>query len=955
MGYGGATGVGVLGEGGISGGVGVTGIGTVNNAGVSGAGQGSGVGVKGTGGATGNGVVGVGGSTSGIGVLGTGTGNNAGVRGNGQGTGAGVLGYGGSTNGIGVFGTGTGTGAGVSGTGGTTGNGVVGVGGSTNGIGVLGTGTGNNAGVSGAGGPKTDVVAISSGSFAFSSLALKSDGSVWAWGENSWGQLGDGTNTGRSSPVQVIQAAGTVITKISNNIDYSLLLKNDGTVWAFGQNDYGQLGDGTYTPRNTPVQVIQTAGTPPTYFANAIAIAAGTASSLGPHSLALKSDGTVWAWGRNNAGQLGDGTTASRNTPVQVIQTAGTPPTYFADAIAIAAGGSFSLALKSDGTVWAWGLGGYLGDGTGNNRVNPVQVQTAPSTYLTNIVSVSAGWKHSLAVKSDGTVWAWGYSQFGELGDGTTTAQTKSRAAQVSGLSGVNVIAVSAGQSHSLALKSDGTVLAWGWNFYGQLGDGTQVSTGTPTQVSGLTNVIAIQASNGASFALKSDGTVWAWGRNVYGRLGDGTTQDRLTPVLVKDFSGGAGVVGVGGVNSVGGNFIAGTGSSLALRASGDALVNNMTLGLGGGGLAENSALGYSALLNNTTGSKNTAVGYNALLSNSTGADNTVVGAYALDLNTVGSQNTAIGAAALGANTTGSNNTATGWNALLSNSTGVENTAIGSSALDSNTTGSYNTATGHLALASNVNGTINTAIGHTALEKNTGGYENTATGHGALKENIGGFRNTALGVNALRYMASGNTNTALGYAALTASADYTNCTAVGHNAQVNGSNQVQLGDSSTNTYVYGTVQNRSDQRDKADIQDTKLGLEFIRQLRPVDYRWDYREDYREIVETEVLEKGADGVERTKIELKVVEKPKDGSKKRTRFHHGLIAQEVKSVMDKMNTDFGGYQDHSVKGGLSALTLGYEELIAPLIKAVQELAEENRGLKERILALEEKYKE
>jgi hypothetical protein len=155
-----------------------------------------------------------------------------------------------------------------------------------------------------------------------------------------------------------------------------------------------------------------------------------------------------------------------------------------------------------------------------------------------------------------------------------------------------------------------------------------------------------------------------------------------------------------------------------------------------------------------------------------------------------------------------------------------------------------------------------------------------------------------------------------------------NTTTLGYDARVSGDNQVQLGNGSTTTYVYGTVQNRSDERDKADIQDTVLGLNFIEKLRPVDYKWDMRIDYQERVE-ETLEDG------TVVE-KLVQNSKDGSKKRNRFHHGLIAQEVKAVTEELGIDFGGYQDHSVNGGDDILSIGYDELVAPLIKAVQELS-------------------
>lgn len=152
----------------------------------------------------------------------------------------------------------------------------------------------------------------------------------------------------------------------------------------------------------------------------------------------------------------------------------------------------------------------------------------------------------------------------------------------------------------------------------------------------------------------------------------------------------------------------------------------------------------------------------------------------------------------------------------------------------------------------------------------------------------------------------------------------TNCSGFGYNAQVTGSNQVQLGDSATTTYAYGAVQDRSDMRDKADIRDTVLGIDFIMALRPVDFRWDYREDY------------TDGVKGIAVE-------KDGSKKRSRFHHGLIAQEVKETLTNMGIDFGGFQDHSISGGADVMSVGYTEFIPVLIKAIQELKDEIELLK------------
>lgn len=260
------------------------------------------------------------------------------------------------------------------------------------------------------------------------------------------------------------------------------------------------------------------------------------------------------------------------------------------------------------------------------------------------------------------------------------------------------------------------------------------------------------------------------------------------------------------------------------------------------------------------------------------------------------------------------------------NTTGLVNTASGYVALNSNTTGSSNTAAGAYALFSGTTSSGNTAAGAYALYSSTTGGNNAAFGWGSCYYNTTGTFNTAAGFNALRFTTTGANNTS-----------YSNCAGLGYNTRVSGNNQVQLGNSTTTTYAYGAVQDRSDARDKADVRDTMLGLDFINRLRPVDFRWDMRDDYFDEIEETDPETG-------ETVTKLVAVPKDGSRKRGRFHHGLIAQEVASVLKDTGLDFGGYQDHNYSGnGEDVLSIGYTELIAPLIRAVQELASEVAALK------------
>ncbi|WP_274651185.1 RCC1 domain-containing protein [Paenibacillus humicola] len=331
-------------------------------------------------------------------------------------------------------------------------------------------------------------------------LSLQSDGSVWAWGQNWYGQLGDGSTKDRVTPAQAVSV--TNATYLAAGYSHSLALKRDGTVWAWGENYNGQLGDGSTINRAAPVQVQR--------LGSVAAISAGTW-----YSLALRRDGTVWAWGINNWSQLGDGSRTDRHTPVQVKDS-------FHDnlhsVVAIASGDSHNLALKQDGTVWAWGFNsrGQIGVGPLWQPSKPVQVPR-----LQSVIAIAAKGSHSLALRNDGTVWAWGDNLPNDDKGGFTTDSP----VQVQGLDSVTAIA--SGESHNLALKADGTVWEWG----AQLGADGRIDP--PVQVQGLRSVTAIAAGSRHYLAVTSDGTLWAWGDNSYGQLGDGTTNDRHTPVQV--------------------------------------------------------------------------------------------------------------------------------------------------------------------------------------------------------------------------------------------------------------------------------------------------------------------------------------------------------------------------------------------------------------------------------------
>lgn len=358
----------------------------------------------------------------------------------------------------------------------------------------------------------------------YHSLSIASDGQAWAWGNNALGQLGNSSNSSVvRTPVQLGCGGNWVV--VFAGYSHSFGIKSDGTTWAWGDNSWGKLGDGSLGSKYYPVQI----GT------DWASLSAG-----GLHSLGIKTNGTLWAWGDNYWGELGDGSELEKHSPTQIgIGT---------DWAKVSAGYYFSVAIKQDGTLWAWGLNdrGQLGVGSKTFKTTPVQVGTD-----NDWASVDAGLDFTVAIKKNGTIWAWGNNASGQLGD----ASNSTRTSPVQIASGTLWKSISAGSSHTAAIKSDGSIWAWGWNYKGQLGDGTEINRNTPVRIGSDLGWASIHAASQFTQALKTDGTVWVWGVNA-GRLGTGSTTDLTAPTKL-------------GTDTNWGSAVSGDGYSLAIKTNG--------------------------------------------------------------------------------------------------------------------------------------------------------------------------------------------------------------------------------------------------------------------------------------------------------------------------------------------------------------------------------------------------
>lgn len=337
-----------------------------------------------------------------------------------------------------------------------------------------------------------NIISIANG--IYHSLALDHDGTVWSWGYNSHNQLGDGTTINRDTPKRIIDN----VKSISAGYYHSVALKKDGTVWAWGFNGFSQIGQND-NKNYSPVQVQG--------LTDVIAIAAGAY-----HTLALKNDGTVWMWGKKNCPNEKTGKYDTIKTPIQIEG--------LSNIKSISAGFDYDFAVQESGTVYAWGNNRYgqLGDGTNNNSETPIQLD------VQNIKYISAGSYHTIMINEDGELFGFGYNlgyQYGDINENKIT----------------NIESVASGDNYSLMLTRNGRVLACGYNNYGQLGNGTNTKSIIPAEIKGLIDIKDIAVgSGGHSVALKNDGTVVAWGNNGSGQLGTGEKFAFKNPCLFGSF-----------------------------------------------------------------------------------------------------------------------------------------------------------------------------------------------------------------------------------------------------------------------------------------------------------------------------------------------------------------------------------------------------------------------------------
>lgn len=327
------------------------------------------------------------------------------------------------------------------------------------------------------------------------SVVIQNNGSAWAWGSNASGQLGDGTTINRNYPEMVGNETNWQSLSYGCNYSNTISIKTDGTLWRWAASDSGNA--------------MQQMGAD----ANWATLASGTGFII-----ALKTDGTLWAWGDNTYGQLGDGTTMTNFTPMQIGTDSWT---------SIAAGTTHTIGIKTDGTLWAWGnnFHGQLGDGSNTDQIVPVKIGDESDWQ-----QVVAGGYFSVAKKLDGSLWTWGINGEGQLGDNTTNSRNTPGRVGV----GKDWQYISAGYNMMAAIKTDGSLWSWGDNTYGQLGIGANYPYSPfPYRVGNQNNWAVIDHGNSHALALKTDGSLWAWGYNNLGQLGDNTNISRNAPVPI--------------------------------------------------------------------------------------------------------------------------------------------------------------------------------------------------------------------------------------------------------------------------------------------------------------------------------------------------------------------------------------------------------------------------------------
>jgi len=347
-----------------------------------------------------------------------------------------------------------------------------------------------------------------------SSFAITPDGVLWGWGHNDRGQLGDGTTTDRRSPVKIMDD----VISVSASGRHTMAIRSDGSLWGWGWNHDGEIGDGTREVRQarlSPVKIMDDVAI--------VAVGVG-------RTMAIRSNGSLYGWGSCSLALAMPGERTHR--PVHVMD----------NVIDVSLGGGFghSTIIKSDGSLWIWGQNqhGQLGDGTRTNQYSPIKI-------MDDVTAVSAGSNYTMAIKSDGSLWGWGINDFLNVSNQFVLSTSTSNQSGIGTImlssvpwqpvSGVvsepvlimdDVISVSAGLNHTMAIRGDDSLWVWGVN---EIGDVLRY----PIKV--MDNIVAVSAGWGHSMAVKSDGSLWTWGHNAHGQLGDGTRENSNSPIQIMD------------------------------------------------------------------------------------------------------------------------------------------------------------------------------------------------------------------------------------------------------------------------------------------------------------------------------------------------------------------------------------------------------------------------------------